>query len=72
MVDYGTAEYGYIEGKVEEEEEVVVVVRRNQKDPLKPAHDIRRFQAGGVSSDISRVFLYNAVWSNNTNLPGPQ
>ena len=68
--DYGVAEYGYIEGEVGMGDEVVVIVRRSQTHPHQPAHDIKEFPTGDLSSDTSKVYLYNAVWNNNTNLPG--
>ncbi|CAI8052988.1 hypothetical protein GBAR_LOCUS28991 [Geodia barretti] len=67
--DYGVAEYGYIEGEVGMGDEVVVIVRRSQTHPHQPAHDIKEFSTGDLSSDASKVYLYNAVWNNNTNLP---
>ena len=70
VVDYGTAEYGYIGGEVRMGDEVVVIVRRSQLDPLKPAHHIKKFPTGDLSTDTSRAYLYNAVWNNNTDLPG--
>ena len=70
VVVYGVGDYGYIEGEVGMGDEVVVIVRRSDRDPLKPAHDIKRFPARDLGSDTSRIYLYNAVWSNNTYLPG--
>ena len=70
MVNYGAAEYGYIEGEVKMEDEVLVIVRSSQRDPHKPAHDIKKFPTGDMNSETSRVYLYNAIWYNNTDIPG--
>ena len=71
VVDYGTSEYGYIEGEVSSDEEVLVIVRRSKTDPHKPQHDIKLFPTK-LEDDTSRVYLYNAVWNTNSELGGLQ
>ena len=62
-------EYGYISGEMGRQDEVLVVVRRSLTQPQRPSHDIKRFQTD-LDSGVSRVYLYNGVWSNNTDLQG--
>ena len=68
-MDYGTVEYGYIEGKVNSGDEVIVIVRRSEVNPQKPQHDIKHFTTD-LNKDTSRVYLYNAVWNTNPDLGG--
>ena len=69
VVNYGAPDYGYIEGGVTMENEVVVIVRRDQRNPDRPAHDIKKFSKD-LGSETSKIYFYNAIWSNNTNILG--